>query len=305
MPIKTRQFQVLTDINLAWDFMVEIYDRQRGGGVAAPFFEYALQASWMDTSHLYLNRFWLDGDSVVGFVFYENPATDIFFKVRPGYEFLAGDMVDYATSRMPNWHGEQRFMLFGGQEFLMEEAKKRSFQPLFDYEDRQFDFANELNFQLPEGFHFVAPTDVDPVKLAACCWYGFDHGDKGPFADWDAPDSSPDWTPQKAYRGVVGPLMAPSPHATHQYDIVIADEDGEYACYAGMCFVPKNRLAYMEPLCTVPKYRRKGLAAAALSRHYHTLKALGATHMTGGDDPFYEKIGYGKGIHWYCWKRMT
>jgi hypothetical protein len=33
------------------------------------------------------------------------------------------------------------------------------------------------------------------------------------------------------------------------------------------------------------------------------MKALGATHMTGGGDPFYEKIGYEKGIHWTFWKR--
>ena len=59
----------------------------------------------------------------------------------------------------------------------------------------------------------------------------------------------------------------------------------------------------MEPLCTHPDHRRRGLAAAALSRHYHRMKALGATHMTGGGDPFYEKIGYGKGIHWTFWKR--
>ena len=52
-----------------------------------------------------------------------------------------------------------------------------------------------------------------------------------------------------------------------------------------------------------PEHRRKGLAAAALSRHYHTMKALGATHMTGGADPFYEKIGYGNGSHWTIWKR--
>ena len=67
--------------------------------------------------------------------------------------------------------------------------------------------------------------------------------------------------------------------------------------------VPENALAYMEPLCTHPDHRRKGLAAAALSRHYHRMKALGATHMTGGGDPFYEKLGYGKGIHWTFWKR--
>jgi hypothetical protein len=46
-----------------------------------------------------------------------------------------------------------------------------------------------------------------------------------------------------------------------------------------------------------------GLASAALTEHYRRLKPLGATHMTGGGDPFYEKIGYGKGIHWYCYAR--
>ena len=33
------------------------------------------------------------------------------------------------------------------------------------------------------------------------------------------------------------------------------------------------------------------------------MKPLGATHMTGGGNPFYEKLGYGKGIHWTFWKR--
>jgi GNAT superfamily N-acetyltransferase len=98
-------------------------------------------------------------------------------------------------------------------------------------------------------------------------------------------------------------MTAPAPHATHEYDVIIADENGEYVCFSGMWWVPENKLAYMEPLCTHPDHRRCGLAAAALSRHYHLMKALGATHMTGGGDPFYEKLGYGKGIHWTFWKR--
>ena len=185
----------------------------------------------------------------------------------------------------------------------MEEAKKRGFRQIYDYEDRQFDFENKLDFVLPEGFHFVNPSDVEPVKLARCCWYGFDHGDKGPFENWEARDDSSGWTPQKSYKGILGAVMSPSPHSTCQYDVIIADEEGEYACYSGMWWVPENKLAYMEPLCTIPKYRKMGLASAALSRHYKTMKPLGATHMTGGGNPFYEKIGYGKGIHWYCWKR--
>ena len=42
--------------------------------------------------------------------------------------------------------------------------------------------------------------------------------------------------------------MAPSPHSTHEYDVVIADENGEYVCFAGMWWIPQNELAYMEPL---------------------------------------------------------
>ena len=91
MSITTKQFQKETDLNLVWDFMVEIYDREKGGGVAAPFFEYALFSSWMDKSYVHLNRLWFDGSRVVGFVFNEAPVTDIYFKIRPGYEFLAED----------------------------------------------------------------------------------------------------------------------------------------------------------------------------------------------------------------------
>ena len=102
---------------------------------------------------------------------------------------------------------------------------------------------------------------------------------------------------------MIGPWLSPSPHATPEFNLVIADDKEDYGCFSGMWWVPENHLAYMEPLCTAPKHRRKGLAAAALSKHYHRMKALGATHMTGGSNPFYEKIGYGKGSHWTFWKK--
>ena len=84
--IATKQFQQLTDINLVWDFMVEVYDNRFSNGVAAPFFEYALTSSWMDKNYSHLSRLWLDDDKVVAFVFYENPVTNIFFNLRRGYE---------------------------------------------------------------------------------------------------------------------------------------------------------------------------------------------------------------------------
>ena len=57
----TKQFQLLTDINLVWDFLVDIYDRENGSGMPAPFFEHAIRASWMDASYSHLDRLIVDG----------------------------------------------------------------------------------------------------------------------------------------------------------------------------------------------------------------------------------------------------
>jgi len=76
--------------------MVETYDKDDRAGVAASFFEYALTSDWMDTSYHFLNRIWFDDEKVVAFVFNESPVTDIYIKVRKGYEYLAKELVDYA-----------------------------------------------------------------------------------------------------------------------------------------------------------------------------------------------------------------
>jgi GNAT superfamily N-acetyltransferase len=303
MVITTKQFQLLTDIDLVWDYLVDIYDRENGSGMPAPFFEHAIRASWMDASYSHLDRLWFDGDKVVAFVYYEAPVTDIYFAVRKGYEHLADELIDYAVTTMPSFDGNQQFVLFNGQEFLKEAAVKRGYGMVFEYESRVFDFENELNYELPDGYHFVESSDIDVLKLSRLCWYGFDHGDRQVFTDWDKYDDSNDWTPAKSHKDCVSEFMAPSPHSTHEYDVVIAYENGEYVCFAGMWWIPQNKLAYMEPLCTSPEHRRRGLAAAALTEHYRRMKALGATHMSGGEDSFYEKIGYGKGYHFSYWKK--
>ena len=175
---------------------------------------------------------------------------------------------------------------------------------MYEYDDLIFDFKNELNYGLPEGYHFVEPKDIDIIKCSKLCWYGFGHGDKGDFADWDRYDDSLDWTPAKSHKSGWGRFLSPSPHDTPQYNIIIADKNEEYACFSGMWWVPQNKLAYMEPLCTHPDHRKKGLASAALTMHYTRMKPLGATHMTGGGDTFYQKLGYEKGSHWTFWKKV-
>ncbi|MBQ3157825.1 MAG: GNAT family N-acetyltransferase [Clostridia bacterium] len=285
MNITHRQYRLLSDHMAVYRFMTEIYERDWRNGVPAPFMEYALCSDWMDKSFVYRNRLWFDGEQIVALVFYENPVTDIYFSLRPGYEFLAEEMIAYAESDMPKENGRQRLVIFGAQTALVEAAKKAGWRKEFGYWEKVRDFGEPLERALPEGYHFAqAPLDV--AKCSECCWKGFDHeAEEGP------------WDGDIEYAGA----LLTAPHSTADLTVAIENEAGEYVCYAGMWWTPENQLAYMEPLCTVPAHRRKGLAAAAMAELYRRTKPLGATHMTGGGDPFYDKVGFKPEIEWIFW----
>ena len=118
MNIRTKQFQILTDIGLVYKLMTEVYNHEESNGPAEPFFEYAITSPWVERDFLRLNRFWLDGDNPVGFVFYEQPVTQIYFVLRPGYECLAGEMIEYAGTAYPKFEDPLELVFISGQTAL-------------------------------------------------------------------------------------------------------------------------------------------------------------------------------------------
>ena len=304
MKIRTKQFQILTDIGLAWKLMTDIYNHEETNGPAAPFFEYAIISSWLDKDYLRLNRFWLYGDLPVAFVFYEAPVTSTYFVLRPGYEFLAGEMIGYAETAWPEFDEPRELNLLSGQKTLIDEAEKRGYTVEYAESDLIFDFRKgKLDYPLPEGYHFVNARTSDPLKSAKCLWDGFNSEELGEFVDWEIPKKAGGLSPHELYQNVLCASIAPSPHATYDYTVIIADANEDYVCFSGMWWIPENRLAYMEPLCTVPSHQHKGLAAAALSRHDRVMRALGAEVMTGGGNDFYRKIGYQDEHRWLHMKK--
>lgn len=286
--ILTRQYKVLSDHMDIYQFMIDIYEKDWRNGVPAPFLEYALSSCWMDKSYTHRYRIWTDEGTIVAFCFTENPVTDIYFSLRPGYEDLAHVMIKYAIEHMPNKDNMQRLVLFESQKALIDEVKRMRYKQTECQMDMIYDFKQEMSYELPQGFKFVDPSKINTEEVSECCWKGFDHEvNDGPW-DGDA---------EHSYH------LLQAPHATPQYTVVIENDSGEYVCFAGMWWTPENNLAYMEPLCTIPEYRHKGLSAAALTEMYRRLKPLGATHMTGGSNKFYEKIGYIPMTKWTYWKK--
>ena len=213
--ITTKQFQPLTDVQRVWDFMVEVYADDWSNGVPAPFFEYALASAWLDKNYLFADRLWLDGDRVVAFAFYENPCTDVHVNLRPGYEALAEEIVEYGETQMPRFDGEKAFVLLPGQTALIEAVKRRGYVVRHEEVDHAFDFeTGVLDYPLPEGFHVIDPPACEPEKLARCFWRGFGNDEREPFENWADRVTGDDWTAQRSYYGVLGETLAPPPHAT-------------------------------------------------------------------------------------------
>lgn len=282
-----RPFMILSDFMDIYQFMIDIYEKDWRNGVPAPFFEYALSSSWSDKTMSHRNMIWEADNKIVGFCFYESELGKAFFSLRPGYDEIAPEMVEHATKLLADKEGNLRLNIFKGQNTITEAAIEAGYKQDGEYIDMIYDFNKPMAYELPEGFSFVKPEEIDIAKALICCWKGFDHEEEGP---WDGDLD-------------VGYHLVASPHATSQYDVAIQNEAGDYVCWAGMWWTPENHLAYMEPLCTVPEYRHKGLAAAALSEMYKRMKPLGATHMTGGGNPFYRTIGYEPMITWTYWKK--
>jgi predicted N-acetyltransferase YhbS len=53
-----------------------------------------------------------------------------------------------------------------------------------------------------------------------------------------------------------------------------------------------NQYAYLEPLATVPKYRKLGLGKLALIEAMKKTKVLGAKYCFGGSIEFYKRVGF-------------
>jgi GNAT superfamily N-acetyltransferase len=276
----------LVDFSEVYQFMLDNYSVDWRRGTAAPFFEYAQVLYWTEKTQNHRNAIWEDNGQVTAFCWYSNAIGEAYFNVADGYEFLIPEMIDYAETRLSKADGSLELKLFMSQKAVLEEAQNLGYEKVEEWTEGIYDFSKgPLDYPLPEGFSFEEPGKFDMKKMIEASWRGFDH------------DTEPDGGVERGYH-----LIA-APHATPELDVIIKNQEGEYVCYAGMWLVPDNKLAYLEPLCTVPEYRRMGLASAALSELYRRTVVKGATHMTGGVHPFYFSIGYDGILSGSVWRK--
>lgn len=141
---------------------------------------------------------------------------------------------------------------------------------------------------LPDGYRLQSlAEDNDLEKINGVLWRGFNHPGPPPAEE------------------IPGRVFAQSaPNFRKDLTIVAVAPNGDYASYAGMWFVPENRVAYVEPVATDPNHRRRGLGSAAVLESLRRVRELGAeVAWVGSDQPFYTAMGFEVVAHATLWVR--
>jgi len=279
MAVQARRYRLLADFEPVYRFLQETYDPVTLNSCLLPqYFEYAHAHSYFN--HKLTHRFglWEDGDAIVGIACYEMDLGDCHMHVRPGYEALLPELLGWAEKELCAVKRGRRRLQFWITD---KEPQKRELLQANGYKLKRtepikiFDYNNAFPERtLPEGFALIDGTNLDYHKLHACFWKGFNHG------PW--PDRNVD--------GNIHGLNAP--RADLSLMTIAVAPGGEYACALGMWHDERNKYTYLEPLATVPKYRRMGLATVALTEAMKKTKALGAEYCFGGSREFYTAIGF-------------
>jgi len=288
--ITHRRYKILVDFERVHKFLTDTYDFETLNSWLLPqYFEYAHMHSAFEYFKSHHFGMWEDDGNIVGIACFEMGMGDCHMHTHKDYKFLLPELLDWAEREL--------FVVKDGKRSLEvkitdKEPEKRDLLKSAGYEMtyngpcKIFPYNKSFpDRKLPEGFTLIDGTNIDYVKIHNCWWKGFDHGDN-PDEDWD---------------GRIFGCNAPS--ADMSLMTVVVAPDGEYACAAGMWFDETNKYAYLEPLATVPKYRRMGLATVCLTESMKKTKSLGAKYCFVGDREFYTSIGSEIILNDEIWKK--
>jgi GNAT superfamily N-acetyltransferase len=295
MSISFSKYNHAGDFKRVGDFLVENYrPDNRDGNFLQPAWEYMHGHPWLDEKSLDRIGVWEDSGKIVGVVHYEHKPGEAFFEIHLGYTHLKPEMLEYAEK---NLYGKAE----NGRRYV--KAFINDFDKEFEALVRSRGYIRENNtdrpmsqleitqpfrpfIPLPDGFLLKSlADDNDLAKLDRCIWRGFNHGTEPPATDYEG---------RKKQQSMPG--------YRKDLNIVVVAPDGNYVSYAGTWFVAENEYAYVEPVCTDPDHRLRGLAKAAVLEGALRCGELGArVAYVGSDQPFYQAIGFKKIFTCNCW----
>ena len=238
--------------------------------------EWMYQHPYCDRSLLDAVGLWWDGGRVVGAALYDLFPGEVFCGTLEGHEHLLPDILDHAYRSLRDGNGLgiavhdgdlQTQTLLSGLGYQKAEQTETVLGRRLD---------RPCAYTLPEGFrlreiHFPE----DNLAYQTVIWKGFDH-------EGDAAEL------EKMLNNKILP-----PHRNPTLCLAVADEAGEFAAHCTCWYDARTDYAYVEPVCTIPKYRGLGLGKAVVSEALNRCAGLGAREaFVLSNQKFYKKLGF-------------
>ena len=240
-------------------------------------FEWMAEHPEFDRSAVSSIGLWWSEGRVVGAAIYDMYFGEAFCATLSDHEALYPEILDYAYRELKDDSG-LGIAICEGNGAEIEAAEAAGFVLAEQHETvMRLDLDRVHPSDLPEGFSI---SELDPLQegydFQWLLWQGFDHGeDREEFVRED-------------------PLTVQHRrHLNKHLSLAAISPDGDKAAYCCVWFHKDTDYAYVEPLCTVPSFRSKGIASALLMEALSRARALGAKRaFVISDLPFYENIGF-------------
>jgi len=297
MSIKLRKYDKQRDFKRVGEFLVKHYrPGNNDGNFLQPAWEYMHGHPWLDEKSLNKIGVWEDSGKIVGVVHYESILGEAFFEIHPRNTNLKSAMFEYAEKylcgKTPDGRQYLKAFVNDFDKDFEDMAKDRG----YENDEKSARPMSELKIQnpfppisLPAGFTLKSLAEEnDLAKLDRCIYRGFNHGDEPPAIDYEG---------RKKQQSMPG--------YRKDLNIIVVAPDGNYAAYAGLWFESANKYAYVEPVCTDPNYRLRGLGKAAVMEGIRRCGELGAEVVyVGSTFPIYLSIGFKKLFTCNCWRKF-
>ena len=234
---------------------------------------------------------WYFKDTIVAACVYDMYFGEAAILVLKDFEYLYDEMLEYAYHYLKDENG-LGIAIYDKKDTLLEAALKNGFI-IHDQQENimEIKLDKEFNALLPKGIKIEA---LDPssniVKFLFLMWQGFNHGD-----DYKEFLNSDDYK----LKG------RPRKHFNKELSLVAINEKNEYVAYISLWYIDGLDYAYLEPVCTIPSYRGKGIAKALIYEGFNRVKKLGANVVyVESDMKFYKRIGFIHKYHYdFYWRK--
>ena len=251
-------------------------------------FEWMMEHPEFDKSTIRSIGLWWERERLVGAAIYDMYFGEAFCAILPKYEMLYPEILEYAGRELKDETG-LGISICDGHTREIDAARAAGFVRADQSETvMKLDLDQAFSVELPERLYFA---ELDPATDAYTfqwlLWQGFDHG-----------------TNRTEFENSEHIIPQIRPHFKLHLSVAAVNAKKEPVSYCCLWFHEGTDYAYLEPVCTIPSCRGKGIAKAVIFEALNRVKALGARWVyVISDMEFYEKLGFRKDLHYsFYWK---